>query len=230
TVPHGWADAGGAADSPHRAGCRRARRLRYAGQRSPRHAHGGRHANPVEHGGKRATAPTRVRETRDQPGHGRELPLRVQRRRLHLRGTCLPVRVRLRPAHLHRHVRWRRCRQADNRARRGSGRLQVRGGRGGPLSMRRAKGFTIIELLIAGAILVVLLAALGRVYVGSMRAYRTNEAVSTERQNLQAVTELLQYEIGLAGYRCADSVSAALNRVFSGPPLTAAAGSSVGPD
>lgn len=97
--------------------------------------------------------------------------------------------------------------------------------------MRRAQdGFSLIELLIAGAILIAMLAMLGTIYVGTQRSYRLNETVSNERQSIQAVTELLQYEIGLAGYRCADSVANATSRVFSTTPVTAVDGASGAPD
>ncbi len=96
--------------------------------------------------------------------------------------------------------------------------------------MRQHDGFTLIELLISAAILLILLGALGSLYVGTQRAYQTNESVSNERQNLQAVTELLQYEMGLAGYRCTDNAASALGRVFAAPPVTVSDGASGGPD
>lgn len=98
------------------------------------------------------------------------------------------------------------------------------------MTRRRTQGFTLVELLIAAAILVTLLGMLGSIFLGSQRAYRTNEGVSNERQNAQALTELLQYEVGLSGYRCVDSVGSATGRVFSGSPLTVVDGAGGTPD
>lgn len=93
----------------------------------------------------------------------------------------------------------------------------------------RIAGFTLVELLIAGFILLVLLGALGAMFVSSRRAYSANEFLSTERQSVQAVTELLQYEFGMAGYRCVDSPANVMGRVFPAQPVSVIDGGA-GPD
>ncbi len=68
---------------------------------------------------------------------------------------------------------------------------------------RRSGGFTVVELLIASAILLVLLATLGSVYVSTRRAYEVNRTVTSSSARIQAAIEAIQYDIGLAGY-CGD--------------------------
>ena len=88
----------------------------------------------------------------------------------------------------------------------------------------RNQGITVIELLIAAAIVGVVLAITLQLYGGTVRAYRVNEEVAETRQGIQAAISLLQYEIGLAGYRCTDG--SALTRTFGSSPLIAVDGSS----
>ena len=71
----------------------------------------------------------------------------------------------------------------------------------------RQSGFTIVELLVASVIMVVILGALGSLFVSTNRAYRVNDKVSTLQQSADAAGELLSYEIGLAGYRGSDNSS-----------------------
>lgn len=90
--------------------------------------------------------------------------------------------------------------------------------------MRRLEqGVTIVELLIAAAIVGVVLTISLQLYSGTVRAYRVNEDLSETRQGIQAAISLLQYEIGLAGYRCTDG--AAPSRTFAANPLLALDGS-----
>lgn len=84
------------------------------------------------------------------------------------------------------------------------------------------RGFSVVELLVAAAILGVLLAVLGSLYVSTRRSYDASERVSETRQTIQTATELLAYEIGLAGYRGVDVGvdTIATARPFSARPLT----------
>jgi len=61
-------------------------------------------------------------------------------------------------------------------------------------------GFTILELLLAGAILSVMLAALGALFAGTNRAYTTNEAVSADVTRLRGAIQALRNDLALAGY------------------------------
>lgn len=82
----------------------------------------------------------------------------------------------------------------------------------------RQCGFTLVELLVASTIMVLILSALGGLFVNTNRAYRKNEEVSDRQQSADAAAQLLSYEIGLAGYR--GSTDAALLRTFSGSTLS----------
>src|SRR5690606_20232666 len=104
------------------------------------------------------------------------------------------------------------------------GRRHVQGLDGGAVMRRGDAGFTVLELLIAAAVAAVVLTVAALLYSSSARAYRVNEEVSEVRQGIQAAISLLQYEIGLAGYRCTDDD--ALTRAFSGQPLVATDGAS----
>lgn len=76
----------------------------------------------------------------------------------------------------------------------------------------RQLGFTLIELLVASVIMVVILSALGSLFVSTSRAYRVNDKASTLQQSADAAGQLLSYEIGLAGYK--GSTNAAASRQF----------------
>ena len=68
---------------------------------------------------------------------------------------------------------------------------------------RRESGLTLVELLVASAVLVLLLTALGSLYVSSRRAYEVNRTVTSASGQLRSAVEALQYDLSLAGY-CAD--------------------------
>lgn len=62
-------------------------------------------------------------------------------------------------------------------------------------------GFTLVELLVAGTIMVLILSALGSLFASTTKAYRANDKVSERQQSVDAAGQLLEYEIGLAGYK-----------------------------
>ena len=85
--------------------------------------------------------------------------------------------------------------------------------------MRRSRlnGFTLTELLIAAAIMGIILATLGSLFVSSTKAYRANDEASALQQNSGAAERLLAYEISLAGYRGSDTN--AQSRTFDSTPI-----------
>jgi prepilin-type N-terminal cleavage/methylation domain-containing protein len=95
---------------------------------------------------------------------------------------------------------------------------------------KRHSGFTLIELLLAAAIMGVILTALSGLFVSTTRAYRANEDISERQQNMEAATQLLKYEIALAGYRGTDVNSSSASRKLSGSSLTVIPGSGSAPD
>lgn len=64
----------------------------------------------------------------------------------------------------------------------------------------RQGGFTILELLLAGAMLSVMLAALGALLASTSRAYGTNEAVSADVTRVRAAAQTVRHDVALAGY------------------------------
>lgn len=84
--------------------------------------------------------------------------------------------------------------------------------------MNRRSGFTLLELLIASAIMIAILSALGALFVSSSQAYRSNVRVTERQQEAEAAIQLLVHEIGLAGYRGVGQHDA--NRAFGGDGRT----------
>lgn len=84
--------------------------------------------------------------------------------------------------------------------------------------MNRRSGFTLLELLIASAIMIIILTALGALFVSSSQAYRSNARVTERQQEAEAAVQLLVHEIGLAGYRGVGQHD--VNRVFGGDGRT----------
>lgn len=81
--------------------------------------------------------------------------------------------------------------------------------------MKRARsGFSVLELLLAAAMLGTLLALLAGLLQSTRRAHDTNEQLSFQQQSVEAASELLRYELGLAGYRGTDAAYA--KRSFGG--------------
>lgn len=66
--------------------------------------------------------------------------------------------------------------------------------------MRSRRGFTLVELLIGAAILVLLLSILGALLVSTRRAYQTNQAVTASSAQVRSAIEFMEYDISLAGY------------------------------
>ena len=67
--------------------------------------------------------------------------------------------------------------------------------------LRGSAGTTLIELLVAGAIFVVLLGALGAMLTTSLTAYRVTSQQSEVLQDVESVEQLLRFELGRAGFR-----------------------------
>jgi len=64
----------------------------------------------------------------------------------------------------------------------------------------REAGFTVAELLVGMAILGLLLAMLGSLFLTSVRAYDTNREITAGAAQLRSAIEFLEYDVSLAGY------------------------------
>ena len=67
--------------------------------------------------------------------------------------------------------------------------------------MKKTFGFSLVELLIAGAIFGIVLTVLTNLFISSSRASERVDELSDQQQEAHATRQVLQYEIDLAGYR-----------------------------
>lgn len=66
--------------------------------------------------------------------------------------------------------------------------------------MKSRSGFTVVELLVAAAILLLILGALGALYVTTTRAYETNRAMTAASAQLRGAVESIQRDVAQAGF------------------------------
>ncbi len=87
---------------------------------------------------------------------------------------------------------------------------------------RREGGFTLLELLLAVALLIVVLATLATLFANSREAYGVNEEITDRQQTIQSAINVFRYEISLAGYR--GTCAGAPTRSFAEPTFELARG------
>src|SRR5690554_2305197 len=61
-------------------------------------------------------------------------------------------------------------------------------------------GFTLVELLISAAILMILLAVLGAMFSSTRRAYETNREVTASAGQLRSAVNAIQNDLAAAGF------------------------------
>lgn len=77
------------------------------------------------------------------------------------------------------------------------------------LTPDKMQGFTLLELLIALTISLLITAAVGYVYIGSLQAYRTQDALSRLQEGARYAFEILSKEVRMAGLSgCGSQTSA----------------------
>lgn len=67
------------------------------------------------------------------------------------------------------------------------------------LTSGRQKGFSLVELMIALALSMLLVLAVGEVYVASKQTYRTQDALSRLQENARYAIETMGYDLRMAG-------------------------------
>lgn len=82
----------------------------------------------------------------------------------------------------------------------------------------RTGGFTVLELVIAMAVLGVILAATTGLLRTSYRANQVNEDASSRQQEIEAAVKILSYDLSLAGYRGTTEGAFSAN-TFTAPTL-----------
>ena len=70
--------------------------------------------------------------------------------------------------------------------------------------MRTRTGLTLVEVLVAAAVLLLLLGLLGSLIRGAGDVYRTTDEIASREDRLDAVANVVRYDLRLAGYRGAD--------------------------
>lgn len=73
------------------------------------------------------------------------------------------------------------------------------------LYSKKASGFTLIELLISLILGLLILGAVGAVYIGSKRTYSERDTLSLVQENGRIAIQLLEYGISPAGYPAVDN-------------------------
>lgn len=83
---------------------------------------------------------------------------------------------------------------------------------------RRTEGFTVLELLLATAIVTIVLGAIAGLLATSARSTGAHEAASRRQQEIEAAVKVLSYDLALAGYRGTTPDEFVAN-VFSDPTV-----------
>lgn len=73
---------------------------------------------------------------------------------------------------------------------------------------RATAGFTLVEMLIAGALLVVLLTVVGFLFGSTSRAYELNRNVTDASGQLRSAVNALRYDLSMAGFTGIDDEAA----------------------
>lgn len=98
------------------------------------------------------------------------------------------------------------------------------GGNDRPGTFRSASGFTLLEMLIAAAILLLVLAAIGGLLVSSLRGYGTSERITDRQQDVESAVAVMSYDLGLAGFRGTAATDFASQDFGADPTLEIAKG------
>jgi len=86
----------------------------------------------------------------------------------------------------------------------------------------RQRGFSIVELMVATAVGLALMAGVTHIYVGSKSTYRVQEGLSRVQENGRFALELLGRKIRMAGYQgCANPRLLTPSIIISSPPSEA---------
>lgn len=93
--------------------------------------------------------------------------------------------------------------------------------------MRQQKGTTLVEMLIALAMLVIVLAAITALLRSTTRAYALNQELSEAHAQTETTRQQLRYDLSLAGYRGTDFSQFESNG-FSGATASITQGTSPG--
>ena len=94
------------------------------------------------------------------------------------------------------------------------------------------QGFSLVELMIAITIGLVVVAAVGYLYLGTRQSFRLSDGMSRMQENARMSTELMARDVRMAGYvGCGNLQNATVNTIANAPiPAISAANAIVGQD
>jgi type IV pilus assembly protein PilW len=72
-----------------------------------------------------------------------------------------------------------------------------------PVALRHARGFTLIELMVAVTIGLLLTVAIAQLFIGSRRSYATSDDLSRMQENMRYAHDVLSRTIRMSGYMSA---------------------------
>lgn len=73
-----------------------------------------------------------------------------------------------------------------------------------------ARGFTIIELMITMTLALIITAAVGLIFVSNQKTYKMSESISRQQESLRFATEIISYDLRMAGhFGCNSTISPA---------------------
>ncbi|ACL74295.1 conserved hypothetical protein [Thioalkalivibrio sulfidiphilus HL-EbGr7] len=88
------------------------------------------------------------------------------------------------------------------------------------ISMRRQKGLSLVELMVAMVIALILTAGVISIFVGSQTAYRFNDAMSRVQENGRYAINVLSHDVRMAGYAgCARPGAVPISNIANPPTL-----------
>lgn len=90
-----------------------------------------------------------------------------------------------------------------------------------PNQAKRLSGFGLIELMVAMTIGLIVVGAVGYLYIGSRGAFRTTDNMSRMQESARYALDLLSREVRMAGYRGCASSGGTFNNVLNNKTQTA---------
>lgn len=94
-----------------------------------------------------------------------------------------------------------------------------------PMSSRSQHGFSLVELMIAITLGLIVVGAIGYLYLGSRQAFRTTDAMSRIQENARYALQTMAHDVRMAGYvGCGNLQTMNVNTIANAPvpALTAA--------
>ena len=82
---------------------------------------------------------------------------------------------------------------------------------------RKARGFTLIEFMVAMTISLIVLAALSSIYVSSGQAFRSNDNFARIQENTRIAFDLMSRDLRQTGYMGCNSNTATIKNVLNSP-------------